>query len=101
MVMCSTVGDVMISKSMKKVGDIGELRRHAGLRTVIRRIAETGTVWVGLLFMSIGCGNLAPPASSSEAIRIADLPDVRSCDSLGHVDYRARLKVSFKYRDKD
>ena len=31
MVMCSTVGDVMISKSMKKVGDIGELRRHAGL----------------------------------------------------------------------
>ncbi|PYX94976.1 MAG: hypothetical protein DMG67_00095 [Acidobacteria bacterium] len=53
MVMCSTVGDVMISKSMKKVGDIGELRRHAGLRTVIRRIAETGTVWVGLLFMSI------------------------------------------------
>jgi len=53
MVSCSTVGDVLISKSMKKVGDIGELRKRAGLSTVIRRIVETGTVWVGLLFMSI------------------------------------------------
>jgi len=53
MVSCSTVGDVLISKSMKKVGDIGELRKRAGLGTVIRRIVGTGTVWVGLLFMSI------------------------------------------------
>ncbi len=53
MVSCSTVGDVLISKSMKKVGDIGELRKRAGLSTVIRRIVGTGTVWVGLLFMSI------------------------------------------------
>ena len=53
MVTCSTVGDVMISKTMKKVGDIGELRKRAGLRTVIRRVVAKPSLWIGLVFMAI------------------------------------------------
>ncbi len=53
MVTCSTVGDVLISKSMKHVGDISELRKRAGLGTVIRRVAGTSTFWIGLFFMMI------------------------------------------------
>jgi drug/metabolite transporter (DMT)-like permease len=53
MVTCSTVGDVLISKTMKAVGDLGELQKRAGLITVIRSIAGSKTLWIGLFFMAI------------------------------------------------
>ena len=53
MVTCSTVGDVMISKTMKSVGDLGEMQKHAGLLAVIRRVTRTRTLWIGLFFMAI------------------------------------------------
>lgn len=53
MVTCSTFGDVLISKSMKHVGDIAELRKHAGIGGVILRIVTLPTFWLGLFFMAI------------------------------------------------
>ena len=53
MVSCSTVGDVLISKTMKSVGDLGERRRQTGLLSVISCIARARTLWIGLFFMTI------------------------------------------------
>jgi drug/metabolite transporter (DMT)-like permease len=53
MVSCSTVGDVMISKTMKSVGDLGEKRKREGLLSLISCIARNRTLWIGLFFMAI------------------------------------------------
>ena len=53
MVACSTVGDVMISKTMKSVGDLGEMQKRAGLLAVIRCVTRNRTLWIGLFFMAI------------------------------------------------
>jgi drug/metabolite transporter (DMT)-like permease len=53
MVSCSTVGDVMISKTMKSVGDLGEMHKRAGLLAVIRCVTRSRSLWIGLFFMTI------------------------------------------------
>lgn len=50
----STIGDVLLSRAMKKVGDLGELRRTSGLFTVIRRVLQTPSFLLGILMLALG-----------------------------------------------
>jgi len=50
----STIGDVLLSRAMKKVGDLGELRRTSGLFTVIGRILHTPSFLLGILMLALG-----------------------------------------------
>lgn len=52
-VLASTSGDVLLSHAMKRVGDVGELRRSRGLFFVIRRILGTRTFLLGLACMAL------------------------------------------------
>lgn len=52
-VLASTSGDVLLSHAMKRVGDVGELRRCRGLFFVIRRILGTRTFLLGLACMAV------------------------------------------------
>jgi|SRR5262252_398617 len=75
-VFASTAGDVLLSYSMKKVGDVGELWKRRGLLHVIGRILSTPTfllaiagfavAFYSLLFgLSWGDLSLVAPASAS------------------------------------
>ncbi|HKR86181.1 MAG TPA: hypothetical protein VJS37_18610, partial [Terriglobales bacterium] len=52
-VLASSGGDVLLSYSMKKVGDVGKLRRHHGLATVILRVLRTRTFLLGIACMAV------------------------------------------------
>lgn len=52
-VLASTTGDVLLSYSMKKVGDVGELRRSQGIGAVIVRALRTKTFPLGIACMAI------------------------------------------------
>ncbi len=53
-VVTSVAGDVLIARAMKRIGDLGELRRRSGLGIVITRVASSGNFLAGLLFMTLG-----------------------------------------------
>ena len=53
-VACSTIGDVLISHAMKRVGDVGHVWNHHGTLTVIRRMMSNGPLWLGVFFMALG-----------------------------------------------
>lgn len=72
----STTGDVLLSRAMKQVGDVGDLRRSAGLLTVIQRVVQNSSFLLGVLAMAIafysllfglswGDVSLVVPASTS------------------------------------
>jgi len=72
----STTGDVLLSRAMKQVGDLGELRRSAGLLTVVGRVLRNpsfilGVCVLALAFFSLLVGlswgdlSLVAPASAS------------------------------------
>jgi len=50
----STVGDVLLSRAMKKVGDLGELRRTSGLLTVVGRVLQTPSFLLGICMLALG-----------------------------------------------
>ena len=52
-VLASTAGDVLLSYSMKKVGDVGELRRSHGIGAVILRVLSTKTFPLGVACMGV------------------------------------------------
>jgi uncharacterized membrane protein len=75
-VLASTTGDVLLSRAMKRVGDVGALYHQAGLWKVIVRIARTPSFLFGVLAMTIafysllfglswGDVSLIAPASAS------------------------------------
>jgi drug/metabolite transporter (DMT)-like permease len=75
-VFASVVGDVLLSHAMKQVGDVGALRRRAGLATVIGRtlsnpnfffaLASMAVAFFSLLFaLSWGDVSLVAPAAAS------------------------------------
>ncbi len=49
-VLASTAGDVLISHAMKRIGDLGELRKRMGILHVAGRVLRTGT-----FFLGVGC----------------------------------------------
>jgi drug/metabolite transporter (DMT)-like permease len=52
-VVASTSGDVLLSHSMKRVGDVGELRRRHGILAMIGRVLRTRTFFLGLACMGL------------------------------------------------
>jgi drug/metabolite transporter (DMT)-like permease len=52
-VLASTTGDVLLSYSMKRVGDVGELWKRRGLLAMMARIFTTPTFTLGLLAMGV------------------------------------------------
>jgi drug/metabolite transporter (DMT)-like permease len=75
-VSASVIGDVLLSRAMKHVGDVGALRRRRGLRTVIVRVlsnqsfvfgvAAMAVAFFSLLFaLSWGDVSLVAPAAAS------------------------------------
>lgn len=51
-VFASTVGDVLISRAMKEIGDLGELRQSKGVLHVAARVLTSGSFLFGLAFMA-------------------------------------------------
>jgi multidrug transporter EmrE-like cation transporter len=49
----STVGDILITRAMKQIGDLHELRRRAGVFHVISRVLTSGTLLLGIVFMAL------------------------------------------------
>jgi len=52
-VLASTTGDILLSYSMKRVGDVGQLWKQRGLLAVIQRVLSTPTFALGLTAMAI------------------------------------------------
>ncbi len=75
-ILASTTGDVLLSYSMKRVGDVGELWKQRGMLVVLGRVLTTPTFALGLgamavafysLLFGLSWGNLSlvVPASAS------------------------------------
>src|ERR1700719_4502765 len=75
-VFASVVGDVLVARAMKQVGDVGALRRQRGLWTVLARVlsnqnfvfgvAAMAVAFFSLLFaLSWGDVSLVAPAAAS------------------------------------
>jgi drug/metabolite transporter (DMT)-like permease len=52
-ILASTTGDVLLSYSMKRVGDVGELWKRSGLLAVVGRVLRTPTFPLGLMAMGV------------------------------------------------
>ena len=52
-VCAAAAGDVLIALAMRRIGDLGDLRREHGLMAVIARVLTSGTLFGGIFFMSI------------------------------------------------
>jgi drug/metabolite transporter (DMT)-like permease len=52
-IFASTAGDVLLSYSMKRVGDVGELWKQRGLLAVIGRVLLTPTFGLGIMAMGV------------------------------------------------
>jgi drug/metabolite transporter (DMT)-like permease len=52
-ILASTTGDVLLSHSMKKVGDVGELWKQRGALAVIGRVLATPTFALGVMAMAV------------------------------------------------
>ena len=53
-VLFSTIGDVLISKAMKSVGDVAHVWRAYGTFYTIRRVLRNAPLWLGIFFMALG-----------------------------------------------
>jgi len=51
-VSASTTGDTLLSHAMKQVGDVGELRRRAGLASVLGRVLRNPYFLLGVTAMA-------------------------------------------------
>jgi uncharacterized membrane protein len=75
-VFASVTGDVLLSRAMKQVGDVGKLHRNAGLLKVVARILRNPYFVLGIVAMAVaffsllfglswGDVSLIAPASAS------------------------------------
>lgn len=51
-VVASVVGDVLLSRAMKRVGDVGELRRRVGILGVIGRTLKNPAFFLAVMAMA-------------------------------------------------
>ncbi|MFZ0321056.1 MAG: EamA family transporter [Candidatus Sulfotelmatobacter sp.] len=52
-VLASVVGDVLLARAMKQVGDVGELRRRVGVFAVIGRTLGNSSFLLGVTAMAV------------------------------------------------
>jgi drug/metabolite transporter (DMT)-like permease len=53
-VIASTIGDVLQSRAMKEIGDLGLVRQSHGTWGAVRRVGTNTRFMIGLAFMAIG-----------------------------------------------
>ena len=53
-VITSTIGDLLQSRAMKEIGDLGLIRRSRGKWAVIQTVATNTRFMIGLGFMAVG-----------------------------------------------
>jgi len=70
-VLASTAGDVLLSRAMKRIGDLGELRRRAGLGHVLGRVLFNGTFLLGVGCMAIAFFSLLVALSWADVSLVA------------------------------
>jgi drug/metabolite transporter (DMT)-like permease len=71
LVAASTAGDVLLSLAMKKIGDLGELRRRQGLGAVVKRILTLSTFWMGIACMTVAFFSLLVALSWADVSLVA------------------------------
>jgi drug/metabolite transporter (DMT)-like permease len=54
MVLSTTVGDILLARAMKQVGDLGLLRRTKGALAVIKAAMLNGNMLAALFFFAVG-----------------------------------------------
>lgn len=52
-VIAAAAGDVLLAFAMRRIGDIGDLRRRHGLLSVIVRLLSSGALFGGIFFMAV------------------------------------------------
>jgi drug/metabolite transporter (DMT)-like permease len=103
-VITATSGDVLQSRAMKEIGDLGALRKSQGFFQVVRRVAASPQFMLGLLFMALAFASLVVtlswaavsivgPASASLTF-IANALAARVF-LKEHVDHRRWLAAAF------
>jgi drug/metabolite transporter (DMT)-like permease len=103
-VITATSGDILQSRAMKEIGDLGALRKSQGFFQVVRRVAASPQFMLGLLFMALAFASLVVtlswaavsivgPASASLTF-IANALAARVF-LKEHVDHRRWLAAAF------
>lgn len=54
MVLSTTVGDILLARAMKQVGDLGELRRTKGVLAVVKAAMLNADMLAALFFFAVG-----------------------------------------------
>ena len=70
-VLASTAGDVLLSRAMKRIGDLGELRRSQGLAHVLRRVLFDATFLLGVACMAVAFFGLLVALSWADVSLVA------------------------------
>jgi len=52
-VLASSAGDVLLSRAMKRIGDLGQLRRRRGMLHVASRVLGSGTFVLAIACMTV------------------------------------------------
>ena len=52
-VFAAAAGDVLVALAMRRIGDLGDLRRRHGFSSVVARISSSGVLFGGIFFMTI------------------------------------------------
>ena len=78
----SVVGDILLARAMKQVGDVHELWRRAGLWTVVARTVGNPNFFIGLAAMAVGFFSLLFALSWGDVSLVA--PAAASLTFLGN-----------------
>ncbi len=70
-VLASTAGDVLLSRAMKQVGDVGKLWRQAGILVVIGRTLRNSSFLLGILLMAVAFFSLLLALSWADVSLVA------------------------------
>ena len=103
-VITATSGDILQSRAMKEIGDLGALRKSQGFFQVVRRVAASRQFMLGLLFMALAFASLlvtlswaavsiVGPASASLTFIVNAL--AARVFLKEHVDHRRWLAAAF------
>jgi drug/metabolite transporter (DMT)-like permease len=52
-VVAAAAGDVLVALAMRRIGDLGDLRRRHGFFSVIVRVLSSGVLFGGVFFMAV------------------------------------------------
>jgi drug/metabolite transporter (DMT)-like permease len=87
-VFASVVGDVLLARAMKQVGDVGDLRRRCGLWTVVGSVLSHPNFVLGVMAMAVAFFSLLFALSWGDVSLIA--PAAASLTFIGNA-FAARI----------